>query len=118
MWSHSNYRCLRSPIVSKAQQRWDNCVAAGRKAGLNGDRPDCNPYIHPRGRSAWYKGHEQGSVERRKRARVAKRKDRVDSMEGWPVSRLWRVWYAFTDLFSGKVASTAQAPARKRGFGL
>ena len=104
--------------MSRASQRKENVIANGFHDALKGHHVDSNPYIHPRGRALWLEGYNKGLVEKRKRARVQRRKDRLNPDESWPLTSLWRLWYAFKDLFSGRVGSAAQNPARRRGFGL
>lgn len=99
--------------MSRAAQRKNNIIATGRQDGLRGYKRDTNPYYHGEARGLWYQGWEKGNVERRVIQRERKRDRRIgkDSYFGW----FWRPWERFKDLFSGRIDSAAQTPARRRG---
>lgn len=100
--------------MSRAAQRKNNIIAIGRQDALKGYSKAVNPYLKPEGRGLWLEGWEKGHVEYNKRKRENRRKRRLNPEETVLVS-VWKLWYGFKDLFSGRFTSTAQTPARKRG---
>lgn len=93
--------------MSKASQRKDTIVSAGRQHALRGGVREDNPYRARGARGMWYRGFCEGEIQKRVQERENLRKRRSKN------SRFWRAWYRLGDMF---VHGAAQTPARRRGL--
>ncbi len=89
--------------MGKGSQRKASVIGEGRRAALRGEVRDC-PYIFGPTRALWFKGFDQGAIERRNILKERRRKFRTS--EEAIMCKLWRLYYRITDTFGGGMRVT------------